>query len=395
FSICPSCILKNLLDFYVLLFSIVNESNGEFLNGLSKNAFIFQYLESSQQNEIPILNKNNCNGISSLNKLNEQNGNYSVKQILLLHNNIFSNFCYEVQVNVKLLKNYFFKNDYKENLLFDVLRQSLLQGFDKYEVIAETIGIIHSNIFLKCNNIYDNENPEYNSNINELIRKFIKALRLVFLERKESSHKFYKEKTMFYVWTQSPIMEEQYWIQLKEELSVSINEWEQVIDEWNKIMICLTNDLSKYAFNVNFEVHNKYDRFKRNRSKSCVVETISNNIPSFTSGENDNKKQINQLNTITTPIKINNKSLTVSNNNSLIINELYQNEKEFKKIQYNIKRKLTTSEIMNIWKNTLCVIGNPNKITIRDSQQYVHNIYPPILEFSSWIFQSVDTPKYI
>lgn len=31
---------------------------------------------------------------------------------------------------------------------------------------------------------------------------------------------------------------------------------------------------------------------------------------------------------------------------------------------------------------------------IRDYQEYVNNVYPPILEFSSWIFQSVDTPKY-
>jgi len=28
-------------------------------------------------------------------------------------------------------------------------------------------------------------------------------------------------------------MEKQYWIDLKKELSVSVNEWEQVIEEWN------------------------------------------------------------------------------------------------------------------------------------------------------------------
>lgn len=46
------------------------------------------------------------------------------------------------------------------------------------------------------------------------------------------------------------------------------------------------------------------------------------------------------------------------------MNDITQSEKENKKIHYNIKRKLNTSEIMNIWKNTLCVIGNPNKITV-------------------------------
>ncbi|ORX58457.1 hypothetical protein BCR36DRAFT_343705 [Piromyces finnis] len=477
FSICPSCIIKNLLDFYVLLFSIINENNGEFLNELSKNTFIYQYLESSQQDGIPILNKNYaCNGIPTLSKLNEQNGSFSIKQILLSHNNVYTTFCYEVQVNTNIIRDYFFRNEYKENLLFEILRQSLLQGFNKYEVIAETIGIIHSNIFLKCNNIYDNDDPNCISYLNGLIRKFIKALRLVFLERKDIYDKNSKEKiyiytkifnifqyivtqqnikienetwkilfssllsihnqiivynknslyreskdtvrllveTMFYIWTQSPVMEEKYWIQLKEELSVSINEWEQVIDEWNKIMICLTNDLSKYAFNINLEVHNKNDKFKRNRSKSCVVEGVSNNIPIPYIGENDIKKQFNMSNTISTPLKLNNKALTISNNNSFIISELNQNEKESKKIQYNIKRNLTIMEIMNIWKNTLCVIGNPNKIKkpiiystcmesleriwnllekIRNNQQYVNNIYPPILEFSSWIFQSVDLPK--
>jgi len=28
-------------------------------------------------------------------------------------------------------------------------------------------------------------------------------------------------------------MEEEYWKELKKELSISVNEWEQVIDEWN------------------------------------------------------------------------------------------------------------------------------------------------------------------
>ena len=152
-------------------------------------------MENSQQDEIPILNKNIYNnGIPTLNKLNEQNGSYSIKQILLSHNNVYANFCYEVHANVNIVRNYFFRNEYKENLLFDILRQSLLQGFDKYEVIAETIGIIHSNIFLKCNNIYDNDDPDCNSELNSLIRKFIKALRLVFLERKDINNKHSKEK---------------------------------------------------------------------------------------------------------------------------------------------------------------------------------------------------------
>jgi len=55
---------------------------------------------------------------------------------------------------------------------------------------------------------------------------------------------------MFYVWTQSPIMEEEYWINLKKELSVSINEWEQVIDEWN---VC--SYMFIYIFNfINSEI---------------------------------------------------------------------------------------------------------------------------------------------
>jgi len=47
-----------------------------------------------------------------------------------------------------------------------------------------------------------------------------------------------------------------------------------------------------------------------------------------------------------------------------LINEIAQSEKETKKIQYTIKRKLTKEKIMDIWKNTLCVLGNPNEITV-------------------------------
>jgi len=73
-------------------------------------------------------------------------------------------------------------------------------------------------------------------------------------------------------------------------------------------MICLTNDLSKYAFDINLEAQNKNDRFKRNRSKSCVAEVTVNNVPMSYIGENDNnKKQYNSSNTIASPIKINNK----------------------------------------------------------------------------------------
>jgi len=56
--------------------------------------------------------------------------------------------------------------------------------------------------------------------------------------------------------------------------------------------------------------------------------------------------------------------MAISNNDSIIISELSKNENDTKKIQYNIKRKLSRTDIMNIWKNTLCVIGNPNKIKV-------------------------------
>jgi len=479
FSICPSIILKHLLDYIALIFSIINENNGAFLSELSKKTFIYQYLENSQQDEIPILNKNYAsNGLSILSKLYDQNGNFSIKQLILSRNNVYAAYCHEVNINIELITDFFFKNMYRENLFFEIFRQSLLQGYDKYEIIAETIGIIETNIFTKSNHIYDKKEPDYINIVNRLIRKFIKGTRLVFLDRKGDNNKNLKEKiyiytkilyiyqyivtqtdiriedetwktllftlleihnqvlifnknilyaeskdtirllveTMFYAWTQSPIMEEEYWINLKKELSVSINEWEQVIDEWNKIMTCLTYDLSQYAFKLDINEQRKTDnKFKRNRSKSCVEGCGSNNIPISYVGENDNKKQYNNTsNTIGNSVKYNNKTIAISNNNSQIMSELSKSEMESRKIQYNIKRKLSKKEIMNIWKNTLCVIGNPNKIKqpsiyttcmeglekiwnllekIRNNQQYANNVYPPILEFSSWIFQAVDTPK--
>jgi len=36
-------------------------------------------------------------------------------------------------------------------------------------------------------------------------------------------------------------MEREYWVKLKEELSVSINEWEQVINEWNVCILLYMN----------------------------------------------------------------------------------------------------------------------------------------------------------
>jgi len=54
-------------------------------------------------------------------------------------------------------------------------------------------------------------------------------------------------------------------------------------------MISLTYDLSKYAFNINICTKNKPEKYKRNRSKSCVEGSGSNNIPIAYVGENDNK----------------------------------------------------------------------------------------------------------
>jgi len=165
------------------------------LNELSKNTFIYQYLENSQQDEIPILNKNFAsNGLPILSKLYDQNGNYSIKQLILSRNNVYASYCHEVNVNIDFITDFFFKNMYRENLLFEIFRQSLLQGYDKYEVIAETISIINTNIFMKSNHIYDKREPDYVNLVNRLTRKFIKGIRLVFLDRKAGNNKYTKEK---------------------------------------------------------------------------------------------------------------------------------------------------------------------------------------------------------
>jgi len=167
------------------------------LNELSKNTFIFQYLANSQQDEIPIINKNlTGNGLPTLNKLFEQNGSYSIKQILLAHNNVYSTFCYEVTVNVELVRDFFFKNMYRENLVFEIFRQIFLQGYDKYEVIAEAIGILYTIIFTKSNNIYNKNESDCVHSANQLIRKFVNGMLLVFLDRKSNTNKYLKEKVL-------------------------------------------------------------------------------------------------------------------------------------------------------------------------------------------------------
>jgi len=89
-------------------------------------------------------------------------------------------------------------------------------------------------------------------------------------------------------------------------------------------MTSLTYNLSQYAFNLDINEQRRPDnKFKRNRSKSCVEGCGPNNIPISYVGENDNKKQYNNSNSIGNSMKYNNKVNIIGSTKKILLLNIY------------------------------------------------------------------------